>query len=82
MLVIIPVKEDIKPPEKKISNLTNSFGVQEFFIKIPSNILVPNSYTLTFGFHIPNLLVIDYLKDCLSFQIVETGSEFQSGERD
>jgi len=60
----------------KLSTLINKAGLHEFEMKLPLKFLVPNKFKLTFGMHIPNLLMIDYLVDCLSFEVVDTGSDF------
>ena len=60
----------------KLSTLINKAGLHQFEMKLPLKFLVPNKFRLTFGMHIPNVLMIDYLVECLSFDIVETGSEF------
>ena len=60
----------------KVSNFINQSGEHEFEVTIPQKVLVPNSFKITFGLHVPNVTIIDYLEDCLSFEIVETGSEF------
>tara|TARA_R100000935_G_scaffold56463_1_gene88037 strand:+ start:6031 stop:7293 length:1263 start_codon:yes stop_codon:yes gene_type:complete len=62
--------------EIKISNMVQKAGLQELKVEIPPKILVPNLYHMSFAFHIPNQRFIDYLDYCLSFHIVETGSEF------
>ena len=62
--------------EIKLSTEIKSPGLYGFEVKLPVKFLVPNSYRLTFGIHIPNNEMIDYLKECLSFEIVETGSDF------
>lgn len=62
--------------EIKLGERIKSAGLYEFEVKIPEQFLVPNQFNLTFGLHIPNLEVIDYKQDCLSFEIVETGSDF------
>lgn len=62
---------EIKLAEKNINN-----GINDFEIQLPTKFLAPNTFRLTFGLHIPNQELIDYLQECLSFEIVETGSEF------
>ena len=62
--------------EIKLATLINNDGLYEFEVKLPIKFLVPNKFKLTFGMHIPNVLMIDYLQECLSFEIVETGSDF------
>lgn len=44
-------------------------------ITIPNSLLVPNSYRVTIGFHIPNVEIINILDDIVSFNIEETGSK-------
>ncbi len=51
-------------------------GLHEFKVKLPVQFLAPNKFKLTFGMHVPNIVMIDYLKECLFFEIVETGSSF------
>jgi len=62
--------------EIKLSTRIKTGGTHFFKVEIPAKILVPNFYNVTFGIHIPNVLMIDYIENCLSFNIVETGSEF------
>lgn len=60
----------------KMDNYIDQAGISEFHVSIPSKILVPNSFRLTFGMHLPNVVMLDYLEDCINFDIIETGSEF------
>lgn len=60
----------------KLTTLINSEGVYEFEVKFPKKFLVPGQYQITLGLHIPNIMLIDYLEECLSFEILETGSDF------
>ena len=62
--------------EQKMEGVINTAGEHIITVNIPANILVPSSFKLTFGLHIPNVYLIDYLEECLSFEIVETGSQF------
>ncbi len=62
--------------EIKLATEISKAGLYEFKVKLPEQFLVPNKYRLTFGIHIPNVIMIDYLNECLSFEIVETGSDF------
>lgn len=62
--------------EIKLSTIIKTAGLHEFEVKLPVKFLVPNKYNLTFALHIPNIILIDCLDDCLSFEIIETGSEF------
>ena len=45
-------------------------------IEIPGALLVPNSYRLQFGLHIPNVELIELLPDIIQFTVHETGSDF------
>jgi len=62
--------------EIKLATQIDVAGLHQFEVKLPEQFLVPNNYRLTFGLHIPNVVMIDYLDECLSFEIVETGSDF------
>ena len=59
----------------KLANEISEAGLHQFEVKLPVNFLVPNKFKLTFGMHIPNVVLIDYIEECLSFEIVETGSD-------
>jgi lipopolysaccharide transport system ATP-binding protein len=61
--------------EIEIASLVEVAGFQKFEVKLPVEFLVPNKFNLTFALHIPNVILIDCLDDCLSFEIVETGSD-------
>ena len=60
--------------EKEVKLLVNKQGMVYTRIKIPSKLLVPNKYMLTCVLHIPNLELYEGLKDIVSFEILETGS--------
>ena len=60
----------------EIASMVNCEGIYEFEILIPEKILLPNRFIISIAMHIPNVVFIDYLKDCLFFEIIETGSEF------
>jgi len=62
--------------EIKISDMVQKPGSYDFKVRIPPKFLVPHFYNLSFAFHIPNSKYLDYLENCLSFNIVETGSPF------
>lgn len=62
--------------EFKLSSKIEKAGTYSFEVEIPRKFLVPNTYFLNFGLHMPNVIMIDHLENCLSFQIVETGSDF------
>lgn len=48
----------------------------EAIITIPSNTLLPNTYKITMALHMPNIQLIHALTEILSFNILETGSNF------
>ncbi|QBN19851.1 ABC transporter ATP-binding protein [Flavobacterium nackdongense] len=60
--------------EMKLVTEIDNAGLYEFKVKLPEQFLVPNKFKLTFGFHLPNVELIDYQEECLFFEIVETGS--------
>ncbi len=62
--------------EIKLRNIISNAGSHHFNMKLPEKFLLPNKFKLTFGLHVPNIEMIDYQKDCLSFEILETGSDF------
>ncbi|MDP5158572.1 MAG: ABC transporter ATP-binding protein [Flaviramulus sp.] len=62
--------------EIKLASEIDKAGLYQFEVKLPQQFLVPNKFKLTFGMHIPNVALIDYQEECLSFEIVETGSDF------
>jgi len=48
----------------------------ELLSTIPNYFLVPNTYRLIVALHIPNVTVISYLENIVSFNIEETGTDF------
>ncbi|TDE04573.1 ABC transporter ATP-binding protein [Flavobacterium hiemivividum] len=69
-------ERNIFTSEIELGTAINKSGIYEFFIEIPVKTLLPNRFKITFALHIPNVTFIDCLNDCLSFEIVETGSDF------
>jgi lipopolysaccharide transport system ATP-binding protein len=61
--------------EIKLATEIDIAGLHQFEVKLPEQFLVPNKFKLTFGLHLPNIALIDYREECLSFEIVETGSD-------
>ena len=57
-------------------DLIKTVGSHEIEVKLPVKFLAPNTFNITFGLHVPNIKHIDYIENCLSFEIIETGSEF------
>ena len=62
--------------EVKIDTLISARGIYNLEVQLPVKFLAPNKFKLTFGMHIPNIQLIDFQEECLSFEIAETGSEF------
>jgi len=62
--------------EIKLASEIDKAGLYQFEVKLPEQFLVPSKLKLTFGMHIPNVELIDYQEECLSFEILETGSDF------
>lgn len=61
--------------EIKLETVIDKAGLHEFEVKLPEQFLVPDKFKLTFGLHLPNVELVDYREECLSFEIVETGSD-------
>jgi lipopolysaccharide transport system ATP-binding protein len=61
--------------EIKIDTIIITSGICNLEVQLPVKFLVPNKFNLTFALHVPNIVMIDCLDDCLSFEIVETGSD-------
>lgn len=68
-------EKNIFTSEIEIASVIKEAGFHEFEIKLPVRFLVPNKFNLTFALHVPNVKMIDCLDDCLSFEIIETGSD-------
>ena len=64
--------------EIKLTTKIDIAGLHQFEVKIPVRFLVPQKYKITFGLHLPNIELIDYQEECLLFEIVETGFDFQT----
>ncbi len=62
--------------EIKLATEIDKAGTCQFEVKLPIQLLAPNKFKLTFGMHIPNVELIDFREECLSFEILETGSDF------
>lgn len=62
--------------EIKLSTLISLEGIFELKVKLPKELLVPGQYNISLFMHIPNIILIDYLEECLSFEFLETGSDF------
>ena len=50
-------------------------GINILEVEIPSLFLVPGSYSIDIGTHIPNVEVISHYQSLLTFEVEETGSE-------
>ncbi len=68
-------EKNIFTSEIEIASFIEESGFYEFEVKLPVRFLVPNKFNLTFALHVPNIKMIDCLDDCLSFEIIETGSD-------
>ena len=63
--------------ERKVNSFEkNVDGDFRVLCTIPAEVLVPNGYSLLVALHIPNVRYIAFLRDVISFNIEETGSEF------
>jgi lipopolysaccharide transport system ATP-binding protein len=62
--------------ELKLLLKINEQGLHQFEVNLPIKLLVPGKYRITCAMHIPNIAILEYLKYCLVFDIIETGSEF------
>ncbi len=60
--------------ELDIASISDKIGTYDLNVNLPHRFLTPNGYFLTFALHIPNVIMIDYIENCLTFEIVETGS--------
>jgi lipopolysaccharide transport system ATP-binding protein len=74
--VVDRIERVIFTSEIKLAAEIDKAGFHQFEVKLPDQFLVPNKFKLTFGLHLPNVELIDYRQECLSFEIVETGSDF------
>jgi len=63
----------ISVSDLKIDNNSNNYYTS---CKIPKSTLVPNIYRFIVALHVPNVEVICYLEDIISFTIEETGTDF------
>ena len=68
--IVFTSERKVNSFEKKVDG---DFRVQ---CTIPAEVLVPNGYSLLVALHIPNVRYIAFLRDVISFNIEETGSEF------
>jgi len=59
-----------------LNEFLNDTGEVMLLVKIPANILVPNTYKIQFAIHIPNVEFIELLKDILQFTVIDTGTKF------
>ena len=62
--------------EFEIASISDKIGTYDFKVDLPHKFLTPNGYLLTFALHVPNVIMLDYIENCLTFEIVETGSSF------
>ncbi|RZK11389.1 MAG: ABC transporter ATP-binding protein [Flavobacterium sp.] len=62
--------------EVPIKDYLNTGGSIHLQVRIPKELLVPNSYKGQLAIHIPNVEIIEILRDVIQFSIVDTGSKF------
>jgi lipopolysaccharide transport system ATP-binding protein len=62
--------------EKDILEFTESAGEITIKVRVPAQTLVPNRYILTMSLHKPNIQMLDLLEETISFEIIDTGSDF------
>ena len=60
--------------ETNIKDIISKPGELSLNVTIPSNVLMPGKYSITFAIHLPNISMIDLLNDIVTFEIQETGS--------
>ncbi|WP_035716644.1 ABC transporter ATP-binding protein [Christiangramia echinicola] len=60
----------------ELKSLPTKIGENTVELKFPKKLLVPNHYTISLGFHIPNKEIISKKDSISSFTVEETGSEF------
>ena len=69
--------------EKKINEIVKSTGEAITLVTIPSNILTPGEYKVSFAIHEPNVQIVELITDIIYFTILETGTDFyQFGNAD
>ena len=61
-----------------LENHITEEGEYLFNVKLPGNLLAPNDYKVTVGFHVFKKYIISKLENVVSFSIEETGSPFQN----
>lgn len=62
--------------QAKVNDYFNIEGEHVFDVALPVKTLVPNSYSITIGYHIPNVELFGVYNDILNFSIEETGTEY------
>lgn len=63
---------------KPLENVIDKQRINNFIVRIPSSILVPNNYKVTVGFHVPNIQIISRLEHVVEFSIEETGTSLST----
>lgn len=69
-------ERNIFSSELYIKDVIDKEGEYTLQVNIPSALLVPNTYNLVVGYHIPNKELIKVLDTPVSFEIEETGTNF------
>tara|TARA_R110000868_G_scaffold115158_1_gene307761 strand:- start:302 stop:775 length:474 start_codon:yes stop_codon:yes gene_type:complete len=63
--------------QNKVANFKKGLeGYYEIQSLIPNKILVPNEYRVSVGLHVPNVTVLSFQEDAVTFSIEETGTDF------
>jgi len=62
--------------ENELNSKLSIEGTSVFKLEIPSQTLVPNKYFATVALHIPNVEIISYFENIVSFTVEETGTDF------
>lgn len=62
--------------EKKVNEISKNAGELSTLVTIPSKLLTPGEYKVSFAIHIPNVELIESIADIIYFEIIETGTNF------
>lgn len=76
MRVVDNMERIVFTTEREAKSLINERGQVSVKITIPSKVLVPNKYLVTVALHVPNIQIVEILKDVVAFEVMETGTDF------
>jgi lipopolysaccharide transport system ATP-binding protein len=62
--------------KNRITSAETSIIASNLRLKIPANFLARGNYSLNLIIYVPGVAQYDFVEDCLSFSIIDTGSEF------